>query len=235
MFLTAAAVITVVFLLSYLSNINEALSNSRDGNMYFHQTFFQLLLAISGAIISGKFFADQLLKEKGYSYLMLPSTNLEKYVSAVLTTGIGYAIFILIFYYLLANVSDAISAALVGRQLFVPFTFDPDLVWNSLRVYMNINALFLLGGLIYHKNPVIKTIAVCFGIFVGLTLVFGLTMKMVFWEYISWNTADIPEPNQDFQDRMENFFNGDLVNVGLLLGPVFLWVTGFFRLKEQEA
>ena len=235
MFLTAAAVITVVFLLSYLSNINEALSSSRDGNMFFHQTFFQPLLGISGAIISGKFFADQLIKEKGYSYLLLPSTNLEKYVSGVLITGIGYTIFTLIFYYILANVSDAITNVLVGRQIFEPFTFDPNLVWNSFRVYMNINALFLLGGLIYHKNPVIKTIAVCFGIFVGLTLVFGLTMKLVFWEYIGWEDSYIPQPTQAFKDRMENLFNGDLLDIGLLLGPVFLWVTGFFRLKEQEA
>ncbi|MEM6764865.1 MAG: hypothetical protein AAF824_07060 [Bacteroidota bacterium] len=235
-FLITAAVISIAFILSYLSNINEGLiNNSENSTNYFHQTFFQLFLGIGGAIVSGKFFADQLLKDKGHVYLLLPATTLEKYISGVLITGIGYTLFSLILYAILSTVADAITLAFVGKQLFVPFSPFSRLAWNAFRIYLSLNALFLLGGLIYHKNPVIKTIASGFGVFVGFMFLMGLTMKIVFWEYIDWGNADIPEPNEAFKQRMEDFFDGDLADIGLLIGPVFLWITGFFRLKEQEA
>ena len=173
----------LAFLLPYLYNMkmhNAPWFGSSDGSLesYINGYTVGFMMVVSTLM---DFFASQIMrnirtKEQRLSYLMLPATSLEKFVSRALYVTLGIFVMIL----LASSLSEIIHYALI------PFFDLPDnlkvCIWP--RVWMNLfsdinptillhvvftHSLYILGGSCFKKHAFVKT---C-GIMLLLNIVFS--------------------------------------------------------------
>ena len=182
-FLGPYAGILLVMIFCYLNNSSFRV---------FQEMVFSAFIAI--LVIGGFFYASSIMEtmktqEKRISYLMLPATMLEKFVSRALFVTIGFTMMMVV----------ALLVAEVTRYLFLPLFDLPEgyhqsvlpYVWRSMTNVVGDNlfswmtkvfswlcvgwiySFFVLGGCYWQRHPFWNTLAVMvlLGNVVGIALV----------------------------------------------------------------
>jgi hypothetical protein len=207
----------------------------------FHQTFFPLVLFWGGYIVTSMAFTEIHRAPRNYFYLTLPASPLEKYVSKLFLTSVGYILGALAGYFLFSLLVTGINFLLfrITLPVFNPFQAD---VWLSVRTYFVTQSLFMFGALFFKKTHFIKTVLSIITFFFVLTFIMGIVFSIVFFDYIQTGMIgkfhfSIPFSGQIFQqfapwgNVLSTIFS---ILFWVLLAP-FFWVLGYLRLKESEA
>ncbi len=231
-----------VFTLSVLS----MLFGKRDTE--FYSGFFGMLLFLGGYIYTSSIFRELHQSGTGPHYLTLPGTTLEKLASKLLTSSVGYAAGVLIIICAAAGVSELANRVLfgAGHTMFNPFDAQ---VYRSIAVYLVTSAVFLLGSVWFKKLAFIKTALSVSVLFIALTIVMGVVLRLLYVE-IS-NSAFIPPENPELFGR---FFARTIPEQSSLVAmwksgviptvlkvlfygimPAACWLISYLRLSETEA
>ncbi len=199
--------------------------------------FYCLMLFIGGYIITSNVFSDLHHPQKNYVYLTLPASNLEKFISKLLLTTVGYILGAMILYFLFSVIMSLVNLLFFGftNPLFNPFD---EVVWICNGVYLVTQSIFLLGAAFFRKNALIKTV---FALWVGATalgIFAALTGRILFWEFIDGWHSDMFFHYFGLEEQLSDFFTsfGETMIFCFrwILAPV-LWFITFLRLKEAEA
>ncbi|TDS11681.1 hypothetical protein [Sphingobacterium paludis] len=207
----------------------------------FRPILFIFLGLLFVTIIAGTYFSDLGQKPKAIFEILIPASRLEKFITAlffslVVTIGsyiVMYIVidvgFVLYFRNLAESISDSSSA--VGHGVIdskIPYLsmkdFPPQLPYFYFLPCL-LSAIFLLGSIAFQNFQYIKT-AISVIIYIAVwTISLVYLMKL-----ITRDTMSVTD---------NGFWNDDLAIFRLILGigiflTVFLWVIGFFRLKEKE-
>ncbi len=202
-------------------------------------TSYAIYLLGSGLLISGFAFPEIRNRLKNYRYLTLPASSLEKFVSYLLLTTVGYISLFTISYWGFSHVFLSIIESILDTENLNVFELTNPLLWNVIQAYIIIQSLFLAGALSFRRLPPLSALAVFFLAILGLFLVGKFYAWMIFGDHISGNLANIAPfkwfPGYQFKESEI----ADNIPMGIFTGiwyvaTLFFWLIGFLKLKEKE-
>ena len=204
--------------------------------------FYPLILFIGGFVFTSFSFYELRQVQSRSFYLCIPASNLEKFVSQLFISSLGYVFLSLLIYFLFSLIVYSLTVLIFGASPKIFNPFEPD-VWLVIRVYMSTQSIFLLGSIYFKENALMKTILSLFGFFiVCIAFMVGV---IYFFDKISIHGRQVLFSSQVFQMSLESFNYSSLSNFinvmgyGLklffwfLMAPLF-WIVSYFRLKELE-
>lgn len=195
------------------------------------------------SILIGFSFTDMDSSSKKTGYLLIPAAVFEKYINRLLSTLLGFLILALIIYIIdslfvkMLNVSNPYNKG----NAFDLFNFDRQ-AFQYLKFYLLMHAVFFYGAVAFNRNSFLKTAVVCLALVV---IVIGL-LKLLTWIFIPNVDVSIAlrldtsvfyyseEAYKKFE-AYRNMLGGIFGFIAFYITPPFLWVLGYFRLKEEEA
>ena len=236
-----AAVGGILIFLSFLSMLGRTGGD-------FYTPFYIGLLFLGGFLFSSGAFKEMHQQGSGPFYLTLPGTTLEKLLSKLLVTSVGYAAAILVFMTGLSALSELLNRAVFasGHAWFNPFS-PANL--KSAAVYLVLQSLFLLGSVWFRKVVFLKIILAENIVVIGCAITAVIIFRLVFWGFFSAGHLR-PDVIQMFSQGFgnvvvngrvaESFNHGSQVFLTILrvlfwgaFAPV-CWVAAYFRLRETE-
>ena len=203
---------------------------------------FPSFLLLGGFILTSLMFAEDMFsKDHQQEWLMLPATNLEKFLSKALLVTIGYPIALTVLFFLTSVVTEPIQLIIFGNPmaLFNPFK-ESDFVL-MLGQYWVWNTVFLLGATYFHKAHFVKTVLavgvvmLLFGLMgmlfarIVFAIKFGSSMQ-IFDAFYYLNPYVVRSSVASF--KVFSVFSQILYYVVL---PLFCMVTAFYRVEEVQA
>jgi len=234
-FIAMAAVGGFVILVSVLSALGREL-----GTIHF-QLYFPLLF-IGGFIVTSMIFKEVHLNGQSVFYLTLPGSSLEKFLSKLLVTSLGYAFGSLFFYTAVSSAAEGINRVIFGygHSFFNPFQRD---ILLAVAAYVVTQAVFLVGSVYFRKLAFIKTslYLVLFGIV--LTIVVAVVGWIIFRDFAVGSHIRL-EPYMEELGR-----SGEMEAVLRPMAEKFLkiakvlfwgagapvcWIISYLRLRETE-
>jgi hypothetical protein len=227
MFITAALG-SILFLLSLF----DAYGNC---SPMFHRNAYLVIFFPGGIFLTTRAFRELHDPVKGYSWLLLPASSLEKTLSRILLTTLVYYFGSLVIYLLFSLLSEGINMLVLQRCHFMFNPFDLVII-KSMGVYMAVQAPFLTGAVYFKKHTLSKTILfltfsvliIGVGILIAIRLIFG---EGFFW----WNVQDIFYSNEvdDFTAVGSGVINTAKVFFWFAV-PSVSWIICYFRYRETE-
>jgi len=234
-FIAMAAVGGFVILVSVLSALGREL-----GPIHF-QLYFALLF-IGGFIATSMIFKELHLNGQSVFYLTLPGSNLEKFLSKLLVTSLGYAFGSLFFYTAVSSAAEGINRLIFGygHAFFNPFTRG---VLLAVAIYMVTQAVFLVGSVYFRKLAFIKTNLYLWLFGIVLTIAVAVTAWIIFRDYAVGNRIALEPYFQELgrsgemqavlQPLAEKFLQVAKVLFWGAAAPV-CWIISYLRLRETE-
>jgi hypothetical protein len=220
----------VIYLLSAIDNENQ----------YFHLVSYPLLLFIGGFILSSLSFGELHHPQKNYVYLTLPAATLEKFLSKLVISTIGFIAVSSLLFFCFSAIAAWVSNLIFNHAgpLFNPF--DPVILLN-MKIYLITQSIFLFGAVYFRSHAFIKTILILFALSMIISIYSGVLGRLVFAKFFDgWHNGPAYvdfDTLPAFQSWADNFF----IKVGkvfeflfwYLLAP-FFWVLSYLRLRETE-
>ena len=235
---TIATVIGAIFGLLLLINVASVGSS---GRWDFHLVFFPLVLLIGGHVITSMSFRELHDKQKGYTFLTLPASQGEKYLSKLLITSIGYTVATVLIYLVFSLLAAGITELFFNRShgIFNPFHH---LMWRTIGIYIATHSVTFFSAVFFKRLHLLNEILWLNILGIGLGIIAVLLTKLVFWSwfpgfFVSMNFDHINIVDPAKQTAFMSFFQGLLRFTEILfyyIAPVFFWITGYFRLRETE-
>jgi hypothetical protein len=185
---------------------------------------------------------------EGYSYLMLPASYLEKWLSSVLLLGVFILLFCLYFRILDTIYLDKFLEKMVSYKDYskILATAYPLSFWGETRVslefhyfaFFNATSAMAVGTLYFNKNAFIKTAFISLVFSIGLSF---LNMK-VGGMLLNEGVNVIPQElwRSAFVSKAESYVRlPEPINTAYMIGfdyllPVALWLIALIRLREKE-
>lgn len=199
---------------------------------------FPGFLFLGGFITSSMAFSDVNDKFKSSLWLTLPGSTLEKYISGVIISGIGYVVFLITAFIVASVVGNIFSRPIFGFGLaiFNPFTlsFGHESVWSLSLYYLLLQSIFIVGSIVFRKAAFIKTIFTVFAVQLVLSIIFSFIgyLFVKLGADIDWDLGRF----LFFNYAPESIFN--LVSQILLItcGILFIFfnIVGYLKLREKE-
>ncbi|MFI5367916.1 MAG: hypothetical protein ACHQ1F_02770 [Spirochaetia bacterium] len=236
-----AAVGGILIVLSFLSMLGRA-------GQDFYTPFYVGLLFLGGFLFSSGAFKEMHQQGSGPFYLTLPGTTLEKLLSKLLVTSLGYAAAVLLFMTGASAVSELLNRAVfgAGHTWFNPLS---QVNLKSAAVYLVLQSLFLLGSVWFRKVVFLKIVLAENIVVIGLAILAAIIFRVTFAGFFSGSHLK-PEVIQMFSQGFGNvvvnghaaeaFNRGSQVFLTILrvlfwaaFAPV-CWVAAYFRLRETE-
>jgi hypothetical protein len=227
------AVTAVIYIISAIMAYNNAPS----GQLYF--SLFTNLLFVGGFIVTSMIFKEMHKKETAQNYMLLPASNFEKFFSRLLISTIGYALITVIGITVISYLSEGVNSLIFKRHnvIFNPFT---EMVWKLMAHYLVAQSIFFLGAVFFRKYHFIKTINVIFLIQLSLSIIAGIFIRIIFFDYFDgfFNLNEINFQIQWDALKINPELIKRLITTGKILywlvpAPLF-WTISYFRLKEAE-
>ena len=203
-----------------------------------------LVLYTCGMIVTGRSFRDLHDPIKGPAFLLLPASNLEKFISRLVSVTMVYAIGMMLLYTIVSILSEGLNHFLFGvrHPMFNPFNTG---ILTGCAVYIVIQAPFFLGAIYFKKHSLSKTVLTLCVYLIVLILLCLLGFKLFFGGTIGGFGPSLNVINR-MQEISFTHAAARLVQIGTILkwalyvafwcliGPI-CWVIAYYRLKETEA
>lgn len=197
---------------------------------------FIIGLFVSGGLFSSTMFAELSSKQSGIWFLSIPATHAEKvFLSLLLSVPFFLLAYLLIFYltnfiYLYTLAENGSSAMLdLSRNNFYQFFFQ----------YLILNGFILLGGVIFNKHSLIKSILLGVILFAFINFLNNSLLSILIPEasilsstlFDSFLFAHQGENIKVALPGHSDFFSSVFVR---LILPLSLWIAVWMKLKEKE-
>jgi len=192
-----------------------------------------ITLFVFAAIAACSVFKKMRSKSMRLQALMLPASRSEKYAAAWLIAIPGFYISYIAALYASQLFAAAIFPIFKSAELSYPlinwFSYagvnlsGNEIAYHILGVLF-IQSFFLLGGIVWAKNPIIKT-------FASLTAIWLIyTLACVWVEYMTFSNNVYFARNMEINEQTVNIIL--MVTIGLL--TVFNYALAYLRLREAE-
>jgi len=183
---------------------------------------YLFVLYVGGFIVTSHAFNDLHDPKKGYYYLTLPCSNLEKFLSKWLMTSIGYALSVLLIYYVFSILSMLLNKLVFGYSQ-PPLNLMQTTLWIGIGKYFILQSIVLLGAIFFKRHVLIKTALSLSAFFIAI----GLTVIVATWMFYPLNIAT------SLIGAIMTTLKGGYFIFWILLAP-FCWYITYVRLCESE-
>ncbi len=210
--------------------------------MEVYSEMFPSFLLLGGFILTSLMFSEDMFsKDHQHEWLMLPATNLEKFLSKALLVTFVYPVALTVLFFLTSVVTEPIQLIIFGNPmaLFNPFR-DSEFI-TMLGQYWVWNAVFLLGATYFHKAHFIKTVLAI----AVIGMVFGLLALLFTRIVFSIRFGSSIQMFDAFFYLRPNIVNSNSTSFSVysaltksiyyVVLPLFCMVTAFYRVEEVQA
>ncbi len=212
-------VVLAVAGMHYWASISSVESASEELFRFSHG-MSQVTLLLLGGFLASVAFKELHESEESCTWLALPGSLLEKYVSRLLLTSLGYIVAAAIAYVLFVTVLIGLSRLVFGH-IVIPFNpFDKALL-DGIAYYLVLHSLFMLGGIIFKELAYPKTAIV-------LSVVFAACAKTLHFYMTTHGIAYHTDP------QMDTIWMVIRIAFWGIMAPV-VWVIGYYLLRRKEA
>lgn len=119
-------------------------------------TAYYLILFVGGFIVTSMTFTKMRSSQRAYQFLMLPCSNLERFISKWLITSVGYALGALVLYYIF-SILGTLTDLLIFKVRIGPVNIFQYEVWHNIANYIILQTFVFLGAVYFQKYALIKT------------------------------------------------------------------------------
>ena len=216
------------------------------------------IILFAGASFCGRFFREIHSPTTGLNYFMIPATQSEKLAVSLLLT-IVYFFGMMLAVYTIGNLAGTFINNMLANISFLSSTLDwftqkplrwclleapntdmisngvntsfvgSQYIWIFFKVYLFIQAIFILGSLYFKRSAIFKTLLTLFigGTAYGIILILGALLVLGINGNLDIFTLSGPSVNINFDGKNIPGF------IFYLLIPYF-WILGYFKLTEKE-
>ena len=189
---------------------------------------FYVTLLGGGFIFTSQSFSELQKPEKGYHYLTLPASHLEKLFTKWIFSTIIYLVAAYIALYIIALIGSGLSVALFKTEfkLLALQNYEP---FRMAGIYLVLQPIFLLGAAYFRSYSFIKTLLAI----IIISIIISAFVTIV--SYLMFGTSGIN--SSDFGGNI-NVFTGTIPQISKILfwyvmGPFFL-IVSYVRLTERQ-
>lgn len=215
---------------------------------------FLIGLYVAGLIFTSKSFSELGNKSRGIDYLLLPASHLEKFLTTLLITTIGFLAVYHVAFFLAVKAGEGIISLRNGTPLVndLAYNREADNWYINYFIWFVAQAMFLLGTVYFQKYSLIKTV-LCFFIFLtGMYLINAIFAQIFFHEYMRDWKEQFPfiGVNILLPHNMEAHTAQYSMNFVMLelpkrawkpllyffeyFVPPALWTVAYFKLRDKE-
>jgi len=231
---------TIMFVIWTINTTAQA--DNRENE--FHIIMFSQWLLLGGFIISSLAFYEFIKPTERQFYLQLPASNLEKFVSRWLLTGIGYTLGLVAYYWLFSHVANWIGTSFYNHKFdaFTPFQGN-NLI--AIKSYLAAHTIFLAGAAAFKRFAFFKTLFAAI-ILLAIVALLSLTSFRIimadlfdglyhFRPELNIDGKMVPvEPSRAFVASIKEFVPTYAKFMGFIVAPIVMLFIGYFKLKETE-
>jgi len=254
LFLTMLGIITVMITWNYLDHyydvekVGEQYANSNINRKIL--SYASLLFGGFGLIFASTFASPMNNKFKKITYLVSPSSNVEKYLSRWIIITIGYIISFFIAFWIADFLRVGICLArypeleitfldltklinLNGKWPFSEYAFNRPLFMISVSIYLLLQSFFILGATFWEKNSFIKTFTAGALIVLSYVLICRWAILIFYKDFNGFgnvlNSFSFFN-NRDFDEETSFIIMSSIIS----LFTIANWTLAFFRFRESE-
>jgi hypothetical protein len=207
---------------------------------------FLLGFAGGGCFLGSMVFGYFNSNAKGASYLLLPASQLEKWLVAILITGVFYTTTFLLFFRVIDTAFvDMYHAALDPKGIYYydlservrVLPYDGFVFKITLMMYLNFAGATMLGALFFNKASFIKVALIFFSLLFVFFFLNMIIAKMMMsgvqksfpflWTWVRINDS---EGRIEIPENILNLWKV----CAFIIVPVILWLLSLVRLKEKQ-
>lgn len=208
--------------------IDNIFNNYRVYNI--HDAGYAFCLLLGGFIISSMAFGDMGNTLKRNSYLTLPASNLEKFLSAWLLSSVGWILVFTPLFVLHTLIVNSVGNMLFRDVTFYMFSPFSETSLEAIRYYIVLQGIFLVGAVNFRGYVFLKTL---FAIFI-IGLVGGIMFYTALSDLAKSNLECSMERCNPMQvEGYRQLWEFICWIFWWLLAPV-CWVLTYIGLKDQE-
>ncbi len=207
-----------------------------------YSEMFPGFFLVGGFIITSLIFSEDMFgKETQHEWLLLPATNLEKFLSKALLLEIGYPIAITVLFFLTSVVTEPIQLLFFGNPMALFNPFSNGEFWVLMAQYWVWNSVFFLGAAYFHKAHFVKTVLAVGVISLALGALALLFARIVFaikfGSSMPFFDAYLYLGPRSLAGSMPSIrvFGAIAKVLYYAVLPVFCLVTAYFRVEEVQA
>jgi hypothetical protein len=207
-------------------------------------TTFLLCLFFGGSIFANYVFKDLSDKNSGTSFLLIPASHFEKFLTGVFYAFIVFPMVFLTLHYAIDfgfvtignNIKEGLKVSGIKNIQLYTFMFESknirEILQETTGFWLVIQAFILMGAAQFEGRSYIKTAFMGFAILFLMGFVVYLSDKLILGDIIKQfqnkgYSRDLVKPTKDFNKSISM-----VVLVYIL--PIILLVTTYFKLKEKQ-
>jgi hypothetical protein len=201
--------------LLYLGNFNAG----QPTDPPIHEVLFGIFLVAGGLIFTSMAFQDMHHPLERYQYLMLPCSNLERFLSRYLLTGPLLILYVVIVFSGMDWIANLLTDAWKGARepLFSPFSTSALVL---MRVYLGVHIVMLTGAICFRSYSLIKTVLSLLLLLVGFAATGYVSLRIFYPDAFSWTSLGT---DKSIDLLLEPIFTSAWMNVAVLTGFA-LWI-----------
>lgn len=191
---------------------------------------FSFIYFILGIVLTFSIFKELHNQKKNQLYLSLPISPLERLAAIWLTVVLVYTILFSIIGFVIGEFAILFSHLFQASEQIplVPFT---EAYWRTIKAYLFLQPLFMIGAITFEKNRAGKTI-LC----LVLTILFFAIFNMMLYGLFNFN-FDVfnggPLASEASDSAKSDFSRYGQWLLMTIVGPVMV-LAAYFKLKEKE-
>jgi hypothetical protein len=199
-------------------------------NLFFGLTLPFLFLG--GYIFTSTIFSELRTSHRGYLFLTLPASTLEKLLVSWLISSIMYMIVSIIALFVINVLIIGVALIFNAHPVTLFNLFDPDLL-KIYGIFLVTQPIFLLGAIYFRGANFLKTLLALFVLQLIISFYTAIAARLIVFHDFSSIHFDNNSP-----EGIKTFIENTFVPVVKVLfwycmAPFFL-VVSYFRLKERQ-
>lgn len=207
-------------------------SPERAESIFAEPSAFLTVLFIAGFWLSSKAFRILHIPRLTRNYLLLPASQLEKFLSRLLLTSLGLVLFFLVIYFIFSLV--VYGLIWVFYNISIPlFAVTSAKLWYGILIYCILQSVILLASIYFRSHCLLKLaltlVILKFGFFI-----FTILMSLIFFGHLIANSPfAVSQMVFAFPTTGHFFLTSFAWTFWLALAP-FCWFVSYVRFKESE-
>ena len=248
LFLTILGIITLFITFESLDYYSNERNNS-DINFNLLKVI-SLLFGIFGMIFAATFMNPMNSKIKRMSYLINPSSNLEKFMTRWIIVTVGY----IISFFIALWIADILRVGVCSARypdidvtflditklmssdetgVFFEYLFSKGLFMTVTAMFFLFQSFFILGSTFWEKSTFVKTFSAGILISLSFALICRWTILIFygsFNEFVDVFVSVIPSTNIDVNKESAAAITSLVISLFTLIN----WTLAYFRFRESE-
>jgi hypothetical protein len=185
---------------------------------------------IGGFVLTSAIFAELNNPHRGFLYLMLPATAMEKLLSAWAITSLLYTVIGIVVMMTVNLTLIAFSSVFSLNRVELVNLLSLDML-RMFGIYLTTQTIFLVGAIHFRRAQFFKTVLSLFALMMAISAFAVIIGFAVFHNELPFDNMK-GNVNINLMDS-EGWSNASKILFWVLLAPFMLIVT-YFKIKERE-